>query len=195
MIRLHGTLCAVAAAVASCAVSSRANAAPTIWAGPPLSFSKPAFASPALVHDYLTDQVRLARGNSQGLYNIAAENLFSGTSVSPVRTEWATDLINPGQTIDATNWAALSFTNWTAAYGGAVGTNFDRDAVVHLITDDVYLNLRFTAWAGGNTGGAYAYTRSTPVPEPAATMLAIGSLGVALCRRRVEGTLRRQAIV
>jgi hypothetical protein len=170
MLRLPWKLCAVLAAVASAGGSSIAEAAPTIWTGPPLSFSKPAFADPTLVHDLLTDQVRLARGNSQGLYNIAAEPSFS--NASPIGTEWATELNNLGRSIEATNWAALSFTNWTAAYGNSVGTNFDRDAVVHLIADDVYLNLRFTAWGGGNSGGTFAYTRSTPVPEPATLILA-----------------------
>jgi hypothetical protein len=158
-------------------------AEPTIWSGPLLTFSKPGFALPSQVYDRLTDNVFLARGNSQGLFNIHAENLFGG-SVSPRFTEWATDLNNPGKTIDAGNWAALSFTNWTAAYNSAIGNNFNRDAVVYLTQEDIYLNLRFTTWGSGSTGGEYSYIRSTPVPEPAFETIALTAVFLTSVARR-----------
>ena len=187
--RLISCAAAIAAVIAT---TNSAGAAPTVWTGTTVSFSKPAFAMPSIIHDFLTDNVRLARGNSQGLYNIAKENLFSGAvpSLSPFDTAWATNLNNPAAAISASNWASLSFTNWTAAYAGAVGANFDRDAVVHLISDDVYLNLRFTSWAGGNGGGAYSYVRTTPVPEPATVVLAL-TIVVALAARRCSRGAQR----
>ena len=36
------------------------------------------------------------------------------------------------------------------------------DAVVHLISDDIYLNIRFLEWGVGFSGGAVAWERSTP---------------------------------
>jgi hypothetical protein len=38
-----------------------------------------------------------------------------------------------------------------------------KNAVLHLISDDIYLSVKFTAWGGSGTNG-FAYTRSTPPP-------------------------------
>jgi hypothetical protein len=35
------------------------------------------------------------------------------------------------------------------------------DMVVHLITDDIYLDIKFTSWTGGGNGGGFTYERST----------------------------------
>jgi len=119
------------------------------------------------------------------MFNIRAEAAFS--TPSPLGTLWATNINNPGDTIAATNWAALEFTTWTAAYGGSVGNNIlNRDAVVHLVDDDVYLDLRFTTFVGGAANGAFAYQRSTPLPEPAAFLLAAAAAVAAAFRRPVR---------
>jgi hypothetical protein len=87
---------------------------------------------------------------------------------SPADTEWATDINNPDETIAAANWQDLAFTSWIDAYGGPGTAGIDipnRDAVVHLITDDIYLDLRFTSWTVGPTGGgetSYTYMRAEP---------------------------------
>lgn len=36
-----------------------------------------------------------------------------------------------------------------------------QDIVVHLITNDIYIDLKFTSWTSGNIGGGFAYERST----------------------------------
>ena len=43
------------------------------------------------------------------------------------------------------------------------------DAVVHLITEDIYIDIRFLSWTtgngqGGTGGGGFSYMRSTPAP-------------------------------
>jgi hypothetical protein len=160
-----------------------ASAVPTIWTGPTITFTK----SAATPQDPLTANVVLTRGSSQGMYNAAMESNFnSSTLVSPAGTEWATAINNPSATITATNWAALSFNDWTHAYGGpgsALQANItSKNAVVHLITDNVYLNLQFTQFT---SGGAFSYQRSTPVPEPSATLLAmIGATSLSFSRRQ-----------
>ncbi len=150
-----------------------ANGAPSVWTGPTISFSKPSGANHTLPanQDQLTARVALTRANTQGMINILGEASF--TSASPAGTLWATALNNPGDTIAATNWAALDFTTWTAAYANNISANIlNHNAVVHLLSDDVYLELRFTSFQGGGSGGAFAYQRSTPVPEPAGILLA-----------------------
>ena len=126
-----------------------------------------------------------------GLYNVFLELTYS--SSSPADTLWATDLNNPGLSISATNWENLTFDTWVDAYGGSMAAGADvvpvagpRDAVVYLITDDVYLDLRFTAWSVSFGGrGGFSYLRAE-VPEPAAaSLLTVGMLGLAIprCRR------------
>jgi hypothetical protein len=140
----------------------RPVAAETIWSGLTKSFTKMDNESPA-PQDTLTSSVVLTRGDSGGMINSAAESFFNRT-ISPTGTKWATDLNNAGKTIAATNHADLAFTDWLDAYGGArSGGGFieGRDAVVWLVSDNVFLDLRFTSWTGGN-GGGYSYLRAEP---------------------------------
>jgi hypothetical protein len=84
---------------------------------------------------------------------------------SPDDTLWATSVMpaNTDKTIAAANWAQLSFTDWAPSYGGpgsALGANITtHNAVVHLLTDDIYLDLTFSFFT---SGGDFTYTRSTP---------------------------------
>ena len=174
-------LCAVLI-VGCAAVNGRAA---TVWSGLTTEFAKPAFADPTLPEnqDRLTPRVALTRGSSAGLYNAAQEAMYSG-SASPADTEWATALNNPDDTIAAANWPELTFTTWVNAYGGPgqLGVNIvGRDAVVHLITDDIYLDIRFTDW-GGFGGGSFAYRRA--VPEPSAMILVALATSFLAVRRR-----------
>jgi hypothetical protein len=87
--------------------------------------------------------------------------------LSPEFTEWATGLMedNAGLEISAANYAALIFATWTSAYLGAVGNNIiDEIAVVHLTTEDIYLDIQFTSWAIGRDGGqgGFSYVRAEP---------------------------------
>jgi hypothetical protein len=117
--------------------------------------------------DPITPNVAFTRGSAQGLYNIAQE-MFYTPNLSPKSTTWATSLNNPGKTIASTNWANLSFTNWQTAYGGPTqlaGNITNLDAVVHLVANDIYLDLRFDYWGQrSDSGTAFSYFRSS-VPE------------------------------
>lgn len=130
--------------------------------------------------DRITDNVWLTRDSSRGIYNIAAEDFYTN-SLSPADTEWAFPFNNPlAQPTDltATNWAALVFEDWETANGGAPSgppDTVDQPAVLHLVSDNIYLNIMFTEW-GGAGGGPFAYERSTAVPEPAS----LGLIGVAI---------------
>jgi hypothetical protein len=167
--------------------------AQTVWSGYDLIFVKPNGSDENLPEnqDAITSNVRLTRGSTGGIYNFVQESGYG--SLSPADTEWATDLNNPGDTIAATNWANLDFASWIDAYGGLGGMNLPtrligRNAVVHLITDDVYIDLRFTAWSMGG-GGGFAYERAVGVPEPAtgAALLIGAIIAVAIRRQRRRG--------
>jgi hypothetical protein len=153
---VHRILCAVAPIAAWAIAAPIAVAGPTVWTGPTFSFSKASGANPTLPanQDQLTSSVALTRGNSQGMINILAETSF--TSASPSGTRWATALNNPADTIAAANWAALDFTTWATAYGNNTSANIlNHNAVAHLVSDDIYLDLRFTSFQSGS-GGYFA---------------------------------------
>src|SRR6266481_4366471 len=122
-------------------------AAATIWNGPATTFSKADAADPTLAEnqDRLTGNVWLTRGNGAGLYNIKTEGFFSPYS-SPADTEWSY-----GQLAD---YASLTYSNWEAWFGGPSGggpaSTLNKDAVVHLKTDDVYLSIKFVSWSNGH---------------------------------------------
>lgn len=153
--------------------ASTVSAAPIVWSGLSTTFSKASGANPSLPQnqDRITDSVWLTRASSAGLFNAKNEASYSkGTHAAPTGTRWATNLNNPGKTISAANWESLSFTTWRGAFNNRVGNNIiNRDAVVHLMADDIYLDLRFTNWSGAGGGGGFTYMRAVAPAAPSPT--------------------------
>lgn len=136
----------------------------TVWDGPDVTFTKPGGADYLLAEnqDALTANVVLTRPDQKGLINIVAESSFANFS-SPADTLWATPFNNASATIDAANYQSLLFDDWQTAYGsGGIGNVIvGVDAVVHLVTDDIYFNLRVTSWGIESAGAGVSYVRST----------------------------------
>jgi hypothetical protein len=164
-----------------------------VFTGLDYSFTKPNSADISLpqFQDRLTQSVWLVRGDSAGLYNRRFETEWNATS--PVETEWAAYINNPADVISAANWANLDFDTWIDAYGGAGGGNLPSrllggNAVLHIIPEDIYIDVRITSWTAGRDaeGGGFSYLRSIiPVPEPNAICLAATSMmALAFGRRR-----------
>jgi hypothetical protein len=130
-----------------------ATEAATVWTGPTLSFINHSVSDV----DQITPNVWLTRGGVQGIYNAKTESLFTH-NFSPADTEWAN-----GTTA---NYASLSYTDWNTWADGVnpgppstVGVN----AVMHLISEDIYLDITFTSWPNGHSGNTgFSYNRSTP---------------------------------
>jgi hypothetical protein len=165
-------------------------AAQTVWSGYAHSFTKPASTDPndPENQDRITDNVWVTRASTGGIYNISQETFYDFSS--PADTEWATDLNNPGDTIAATNWANLDFASWIDAYGGSGGGTLParligRNAVVHMISDNIYIDLRFTDWTAGG-GGGFSYLRA--VPEPATHALVLCAVLAFPARRNHRKT-------
>lgn len=127
-----------------------------VWGGPMTSFTLASGSDPTLAinQDRLTANVWITRGAIQGIYNAAVETNFT-RFLSPTNTEWSYG--------DLAYYKFLTYTNWEAWNGQHPPSMVGRDAVVHLISDDIYLALRFTEWGSGSSGG-FAYLRSTPGP-------------------------------
>ena len=59
----------------------------------------------------------------------------------------------------------------TLTFGTFLGSNFadcappssviNQNAVLHLITDDIYIDIKFLSWSSGDSGGGISYERST----------------------------------
>ena len=126
----------------------------TIWTGATLTFTKSSGGDPTLAsqQDAITENVKITRGNTGGqIYNIVTE-AAANSSVSPAGTEWALGTVN--------DIANLTFEPFRAATGGKPKDVVGQNMVLHLITDDVYISIKFTSWATGRAGG-FAYERST----------------------------------
>jgi hypothetical protein len=160
-------------------LSDSARAVPVVWTGPTLTFTKTGgnlgdVNDPAN-QDRMSSNIWLTRAGagSGGVINIAKEPSYDGTfHTSPADTLWATDLVagNGSETIAATNWQHLTFTTWADSFDGPgsqlLGNITTHNAVVHLVTDDIYLDLQFTEF---NSSGHFAYERSTGVAAPSPT--------------------------
>lgn len=168
-------------------LASTAVVAQTTWGGPTMTFTKTNNANPALVanQDRITSNVWLTRGNSGGqIYNAKTET-DSSKSSSPADTQWAFGTTS--------NLGSLTFATFrgTSKPQNAVGQNM----VLHLVTDDIYIDIKITSWTSGNTsGGGFSYQRSTdpslsiedydkPVlsvyPNPSASFLRVSGLNAA----------------
>ena len=184
------------------------TASAEVWTGPTMTFAKAGSDDPALPEnqDQLTPDVAITRQSSGGPFNAVTESTFT-RDISPADTEWAFSGLDGNPADIAFNAEICSapegmcqFSNWWNAQGPSTqGLNLvGRPAVVHLLTDDIYLDLVFTDWADATSGGAMAYERSTsngvpPVPVPssrsgALVLLAIlTALAVSLVRRPRQG--------
>ena len=160
--------------------------AATIWNGPKISVSD--VTDP----DQMTTKVWLTRGGSQGLYNAKTESGFTHF-LSPKDTLWA-----DGTTA---NYRNLSFTDWNTwsknLHGGPPGT-IGVPAVVHLVSEDIYVDIVFTSWG---TFGPYSYDRATPPaanvppsvtitnPTSGATFVAPASVTIAASATDSDGSV------
>lgn len=147
-----------------------------IWTGPKITFSKAAGADPTLSanQDRITSNVWITRANSLGLFNGRTEAGYI-FDYSPDDTEWAY-----GTTADI---GSLTFQDWRGAVDNNPPNSVGLDMVLHLISEDIYIDLKFLTWGVTPTsGGFFSYERSTPIPEPATASLVM--LGWALASRR-----------
>ena len=128
--------------------------AQTVWTGPKMTFTKANFADftqPAN-QDRITSNVWITRSDTMGIFNIATETIYSDF-FSPEDTEWAF-----GTTADT---GTVTFAAWENAVNSTPPSMVNQDMVLHLITDDIYIDIKFLSWSGGASGGGFSYERST----------------------------------
>ena len=127
--------------------SHRPSARPqvqTVWTGPTTTFAKVDFADWTLPQnqDRLTDNVWITRGDSHGIFNIAMDKRRVMSMTSAPRAP--SGLTEPPRTGNRSRFAAWEL--WAASNPpSTVG----QVAVLHLVQDDVYLDIKFLSWTGG----------------------------------------------
>jgi hypothetical protein len=183
-------------------VLAQAASTPTIYTGPNITFTRADDVDGSLPanQDCITTHVCLARLNIMGLFNSKLESSF--TDFSPHDTEWAFQGLggNPNipAAITATNYANLTFDDFADALDWYVGDYIvNRPAVLHLIADNVYLNIKFTSWTRGTSEGesgrgGFSYVRATPggatvVPTVVPTLSTWGLILLAFLLMVVAG--------
>ena len=127
----------------------------TLWRGNTISFSMAASAdhNAEANQDRITDNVWITRAGVGQLFNVRSENV-ANSNTSPAGTAWA-----QGTFDDIAN---LTFQPFRSACPNLKPKNaVGVPMVVHLIDDDVYIELTITAWGRRQVGG-FTYTRSTP---------------------------------
>jgi len=158
------------------AITVLPGVASTFWTGSTISFTHDAFSSTvdelttSHVGSDSTNNVWLTRGTSKPLYNAAAEPAWNGTT-SPVNTQWATNFGAFPVTLANTNVLQYdTFDNVVGQPGNTPENSVGGTFFVHIISDDIYLELTLTAW-GMSDGGSFSYTRTTPaVVSPTPTV-------------------------
>ena len=125
----------------------------TLWEGASMSFTKEDGADhqQEANQDRITDNVWITRGANGQIFNIVSE-VSANSASSPADTEWARGSFD--------DIASLTFQSFRDATGGKPKNAVGQTFVVHLITDDVYLDLQLTSWSTGKQGG-FAYNRTT----------------------------------
>lgn len=126
---------------------------PTLWEGASLTFAKADGADHTDLanQDKLTDRVILTRADQGQIFNIAV-NAAADQATSPVGTRWAFGTISDGI-------ETLSFMSFRA--NGQPKDFPNTPMVLHLIEDNIYVDVTFTSWSQNKNGG-FAYVRSTP---------------------------------
>lgn len=135
----------------------------TLWTGPKITFTKASYADWTLAEnqDRITDSVWITRADMAGIFNIVMEEEYDrDTNISPMGTEWAIGSIEDGI-------ENLSFGTWFSTLGGAPTEQIGLNKVLHLISEDIYIDVELLSWtpggggSGTGQGGGFSYQRST----------------------------------
>jgi hypothetical protein len=146
-------------AVFGISLFSQSVSAQTTWSGAPMTFTKNINTDETQEanQDRITSNVWITRASRQGIFNAASENSYEDFA-SPKGTEWAFG--------NTSNLGSLTFDSWEDTHGSEPLDCIDQEMVLHLITDDIYIDIKFLTWStgngmGGGSGGGFSYSRST----------------------------------
>lgn len=160
--------------------------AQTIWDGPTNGFLHPAGGAA----DAIASNVYFNRGTSSGgLYNSGTNNgattaiETSAGSGSPKGTAWAQGSLS--------NYATLSYGNCPLEAHQTPPQYVGKTFVVHLLTNNIYLQLTLTNWGGAFQSGnmTFGYARSSPTVPPSITSPSPGASFSAPANVTIQATV------
>jgi|GEM_PF-3464009 len=127
----------------------------SIWSGEDIAFIKAdnTDGNDPANQDVITASVALSRNVGGGpIYNAAVSiGPTDCLNEDPLGTEWAF-----GRAVD---YQALSFTDLVELSGFNPSSLVGQDVVLHIIEENIYLDIRFTSWSSGGAGG-FSYERA-----------------------------------
>lgn len=137
--------------------------AQTVWTGTKMTFQKQGDDDPLLAEnqDRITDNVWITRGRDNVLFNAKTQDgvdISTSGYGSPEDTEWA-----EGITANLSSLTFTDFKNAAPKVGGVpkVRQMAGKDYVLHLISDDIYIDVKILTWQNQTQGGGFSYERST----------------------------------
>ena len=131
-----------------------------VWSNNMITFTKENNADYTLEanQDRITDNVHITRKEKWPIYNIAVEDLISGPGCSddvPEGTRWAIGDINNLENLQFSSFLGNAFADCDPT------SILNKDAVLHLVKDDIYIKIKFTSWSQSGSGGGFSYERAT----------------------------------
>jgi hypothetical protein len=155
-----------------------AGAAPILWNGANTNFTQtgvPA-GSPPAADILIKGAVSLARNGNHWLYNTNVDLTGAGGG-TPTDTEWAfvtgpINSVNDATGLSYESFDSLRTGDLSGVLLGIPAHPGSVHLVMHLIAEDIYIPVSFTAWPHG--GGFFGYTRATaPAVAPPAPSITI----------------------
>jgi len=134
--------------------------------GTTITFEKAAYADWTLSEnqDSLAPTVIITRKDIQSLFNIAQEEAYSGNSGSPIGTLWARSTTADADPTDYVNFVSMHSSGGGGGGGGDGNTGpqslVGETVSLYLPDYNIYFDVEFTLYGGGNSGGAFAWERS-----------------------------------
>jgi hypothetical protein len=126
------------------------------WGGSDLiTFEKPNYADWTLSEnqDSISTTVIITRKDNQSLFNIAQEDGYSNGS--PIGILWARSSTAQAISDDYVNFVAMH-----GGGGGGGPQSLVGDTLsLYLPNDEIYFDIIFSSYSGGNSGGGFAWTR------------------------------------
>jgi len=125
------------------------------WGGSGLiTFEKPNYADWTLSEnqDSISTTIIITRKDNQSLFNIAQEDGYSNGS--PIGTLWARSSTAQAISDDYVNFVAMH-----GGSGGGPQALVGDTLSLYLPNDEIYFDIIFSSFSGGNSGGGFAWTR------------------------------------
>ena len=110
--------------------------------------------------DRIADSVWITRKHNQSIFNIALESGM--TNISPLNTLWSRNSIINTEMSDFTTFRSMNDNDPQGLIGDTVS--------LYLPEYDMYLNVIFSSFSGGNSGGGFSYSREEVFPTHLETL-------------------------